>query len=330
MIWVAGEMSTTARAFWVTGPSRGEIREEVLPAPGEHEILVETLYTAVSRGTEALVFRGCVPESEYERMGCPHQGGSFPAPVKYGYSNVGRVTSGSAALEGRLVFCLYPHQTAYVVKETDVVLVPDHVPAARAVLTANLETALNAVWDAQPRLGDHISVVGAGVVGCLVAHLARGIAGTDVELIDVLPERAEVAAALGIRFVLPERASPERDLVFHASGHPSGLITALELAAPDSSVIELSWFGDQPVTLPLGQAFHVRRLSLRASQVGSISPNARRRFSYRSRLELALSLLSDPRLDLLFSDESRFDTLPDTMQRLTAAPGPLCHRVRYV
>jgi threonine dehydrogenase-like Zn-dependent dehydrogenase len=329
MIWVAGEMSTTARAFWVTGPSRGEIREEVLAAPGEHEVLVETLYTAVSRGTEALVFRGRVPESEYERMRCPHQGGSFPAPVKYGYSNVGRVRSGSAALEGRLVFCLHPHQTAYVVKETDVVLVPDHVPPARAVLAANLETALNAVWDAAPQLGDHISVVGAGVVGCLVAHLARSLAGTDVELVDVLPERAEVAAALGIRFALPERASPERDLVFHASGHPTGLLTALELAAPDSSVIELSWFGDLPVTLPLGQAFHVRRLSLRASQVGSISPNARRRFSHRSRLELALGLLSDTRLDRLFSDESAFDTLPDTMQRLTAAPGPLCHRVRY-
>ena len=329
MIWVAGEMSTIARAFWVTGPSRGELREEALPAPGEHEILVETLYTAVSRGTESLVFRGRVPESEYERMRCPHQAGAFPTPVKYGYSNVGRVAVGSAALEGRLVFCLYPHQTAYVVKETDVVLVPDSVPASRAVLAANLETALNALWDAEPRLGDRISVVGAGVVGCLVAHLARSIAGTDVELVDVLPERAEVAAALGIRFALPGSAASERDLVFHASGHPQGVTTALELAAPDTSVIELSWFGDTQVTLPLGQAFHVRRLALRASQVGSISPHARRRFSYRSRLELALSLLSDARLDLLFSDESDFEALPGTMQRLTAAAGPLCHRVRY-
>lgn len=322
-------MSTTARAFWVTGPSRGEIREEVLPLVGKHEVLVETLYTAVSRGTESLVFRGRVPESEYERMRCPHQAGAFPVPVKYGYANVGRVITGSAALEGRLVFCLYPHQTAYVVKETDVMLVPAGVPAGRAVLAANLETALNALWDASARLGDRISVVGAGVVGCLVAHLAQGIPGTDVELVDVLPERAEVAAALGVRFAAPGQASPERDVVFHASGHPDGVVTALELAAPDSSVIELSWFGDVPVTLALGQSFHVRRLSLRASQVGSLSPNARRRFSFRGRLALALSLLSDARLDLLFSDESRFDSLPAAMQHLAAAPGPLCHRVRY-
>lgn len=322
-------MSTTARAFWVTGPSRGEIREEALRPPGKHEIRVETLYTAVSRGTEALVFRGRVPESEYERMRCPHQSGAFPGPVKYGYSNVGRVVSGSAALEGRLVFCLYPHQTAYVVNETDVVLVPDSVPASRAVLAANLETALNALWDAEPRLGDRISVIGAGVVGCLVAHLAQRIPGTEVELIDVLPERAELAAALGLRFALPGAASRERDLVFHASGRPEGVTTALELAAPDTSVIELSWFGDAQVTLPLGQAFHVRRLALRASQVGQVSPHARRRFSHRSRLELALGLLSEPRLDLLFSDEGDFEQLPETMPRLTAAPGPLCHRVRY-
>ena len=322
-------MSTTARAFWVTGPARGEIREEPLPPPRKHELLVETLFSGVSRGTESLVFRGHVPASEYERMRCPHQVGTFPAPVKYGYSNVGRVSSGSAALEGRLVFCLYPHQTAYVVKETDVVLVPDDVPASRAVLAANLETALNALWDAEPRLGDRISVVGAGVVGCLVAHLARSIAGTDVELVDVLPERRELAAALGVRFALPGEASGERDLVFHASGRPEGVSAALELAAPDATVIELSWFGDAPVTLPLGQAFHVRRLSLRASQVGSVSPNARRRFTYRSRLELALRLLADPRLDLLFSEESGFEELPQTMLRLTAAAGPLCHRVRY-
>jgi 2-desacetyl-2-hydroxyethyl bacteriochlorophyllide A dehydrogenase len=316
----------TARAFWITAPGAGEVREEALEAPGSGEVLVEATHSGVSRGTEALVFSGRVPPSEFERMRCPFQAGDFPAPVKYGYANVGVAQTGTYA--GRAVFCLYPHQSAYVVPESALVPVPDGVPPERAVLAANLETALNAVWDAEARPGDRVSIVGAGVVGCLVAHLVARIPGTDVELVDLEPERLPVAEALGLRLASPGGAEHERDLVIHASGRPEGAVLALSLATHEATVLELSWFGDQAVTLPLGQAFHARRLTLRSSQVGTVSPSARRRFTHRARLELALSLLTDARLERLIDGETSLDGLPATMQRL-ASSGGLCTRVRY-
>jgi NADPH:quinone reductase-like Zn-dependent oxidoreductase len=323
-------LPTAARAFWVTAAGQGETRPEPLFEPGPDQVLVRALFSAVSRGTESLVFSGKVPESEFKRMRCPFQSGDFPFPVKYGYANVGRVELGPPELEGRVVFCLFPHQTTYVVDSESVRLVPDGVPPERAVLAANLETAINAVWDARPLLGDRISVVGAGVVGCLVARLVARLPGADVELIDLRPERADVASALGVQFRHPEQASVERDLVFHASASAAGLRTALALADQGAKIVELSWFGDQDVSLPLGEAFHVRRLTLTSTQVGTISPEARRRFDYPQRLDLALELLNDPAFDVLFSEEIDFESLPEQMPRIAdAASGVLCSRVRY-
>lgn len=315
-----------ARAFWITAPSQGAIREETLGAPTAGEVLVETLWSGISRGTETLVFQGRVPPSEYRRMRCPFQAGDFPAPVKYGYANVGRAHGGEHA--GRAVFCLFPHQTAFVAPASMLVPVPDGVPPERAVLAANMETALNALWDARLQAGDRVSVVGAGVVGCLVAFLAARLPGTQVELVDVLPARAVTAAALGVSFAPPDRASTERDVVFHASGRADGARTALSLAATDATIVELSWYGDAEVSLPLGADFHARRLTLRSSQVGTVSPEARRRFSHRTRLELALSLLADARLDCLIDGETPFDALPAALAEL-ALHGGLCRRVRY-
>jgi threonine dehydrogenase-like Zn-dependent dehydrogenase len=316
----------TARAYWVTGPGTGAIREQPLRIPGHGEVLVEATHSGVSRGTESLVFAGRVPPSEFRRMRCPFQEGDFPSPVKYGYASVGRATNGAYA--GRSVFCLYPHQTAYVVPESALVPVPDGVPPERAVLAANLETALNALWDALPRAGDRVSVVGAGVVGCLVAYLAAQIPGCEVELVDVLPARRGVAETLRARFAEPGTAGRERDLVFHASGRGEGAALALSLAATEAMVVEMSWFGDGDVALPLGRDFHVRRLTLRSSQVGTVSPNARGRFTHRARMELALSLLADARLDCLIDAETSFEDLPGAMGRL-AAGGGLCMRVGY-
>ena len=318
--------SRTVRAYWVTGPGQGALREHALGTPRPGDVLVEAAFGGISRGTEALVLAGRVPPSEFQRMRCPFQEGEFPAPVKYGYSSVGRATSGAFA--GRSVFCLYPHQTAYLVPESALVPLPDGVPPERAILAANLETALNAVWDALPRAGDRVSVVGAGVVGCLVAYLVTRIPGCKVELVDVLGARRAVAEELGARFAQPSDASHECDLVFRTSGRAEGAVLSLTLGATDTNVVELSWFGDGEVPLPLGRDFHARRLTLRGSQVGTVSPNARARFTHRTRLELALSLLTDPRLDSLIDAETSFDALPATMQRL-AQQGGLCTRVRY-
>lgn len=323
-------MSERARAFWTVEPGRGELRSEVLPLPAADQVLVRALYSAVSRGTESLVFRGRVPASEYQRMRCPYQVGEFPGPLKYGYSSVGRVEAGKPELLGQTVFCLFPHQSAYVVPALGVLPVPAPVPPERAVLAANLETAINAVWDAAPRLGDRVSVVGAGVVGCLCAYLLARHPGVSVELVDVRAERAEIARAFGASFALPDHAQRDRDLVVHASASEQGLRTSLELSGTDATVLELSWFGQAEVSLPLGAAFHARRICLRSSQVGTVSPNARKRFDHRARLALALELCADPLLDRLFDGEVSFQDLPSAMSRLTMPEqGSLCQRVRY-
>jgi 2-desacetyl-2-hydroxyethyl bacteriochlorophyllide A dehydrogenase len=317
-----------ARAFWTIAPGTGELRDEPLRARGPGDVVVAALYSGISRGTEALVLAGRVPPSEHERMRAPHQAGSFPFPVKYGYQSVGRVVDGPSQLVGRAVFCLHPHQSRYVVPASDVVPLPDGVPPARAVLAANLETAVNGMWDAELRLGDRVTVVGGGVVGCLAAYLAARVPGCAVELVDVAPARARVAAALGVAFATPERARADADVVVHASGAPAGLATALALAGVEATVVEMSWYGDRAVTLPLGAAFHSRRLSIRSSQVGSVPAAQRARWTTRRRLALALSLLADPLLDVLIDGESAFEELPALLPRLAAMPA-LCHRIRY-
>jgi len=323
-------MTGRARALWLREPGHVEIRPVALPAPGPDDVVVRTRFSGISRGTESVVFRGEVPPSQYAAMRAPFQGGDLPGPITYGYLNVGVVEQGPERLVGRTVFCLHPHQTRYVVPATAVVPVPDGVPAARAVLGGTMETAVNALWDAAPLVGDRITVVGAGMVGCCVAALAARLPGVHVELVDVDPAREGVARQLGVAFAAPAGAAEGRDLVVHASATSAGLARSLELAAPEATVLELSWYGDREVTVPLGEVFHPRRLVLRSSQVGSVAPARRGRRTTADRLALALDLLADPALDCLVTGECSFDELPDVLPQLVAArPSGLCHRVRY-
>ncbi|HEY2311125.1 MAG TPA: zinc-binding alcohol dehydrogenase [Gaiellaceae bacterium] len=319
-----------ARAFWLSAPGRGEIRPVGLPEPGPGDVVVRTLRSAISRGTETLVFRGAVPPAEHQRMRAPFQEGDFPGPLKYGYLNVGAVEEGPAELRGRTVFCLYPHQTAYVVPAGAVSVVPEDVPASRAVLAGTVETAVNALWDAGPLVGDRVAVVGAGMVGCCVARLLQRFPASRVTLVDVDPARADVAAALGVDFALPEGAPSGLDLVVHTSATSAGLQRSLELLAPEGTVLDLSWYGDTEVRLSLGGAFHAGRLGIRSSQVGTVSPARASRRTTADRLALALELLRDPAFDGLLTGESPFDELPDVMARLAEGSLPaLCHSIAY-
>ena len=316
-----------ARAFWLREPGAGEIRSTTLAEPGPEEVLVRTLHSGVSRGTETLVFGGHVPASQYAAMRAPFQEGDFPAPVKYGYLNVGVVEEGPPQLLGRTVFCLYPHQTAYVVPAAAVVEVPEGVPAARAVLAGTVETAVNALWDAAPLVGDRVTVVGAGMVGSSVAALLARYPGVRVQLVDVDPARSAVAQRLGVDFALPTDAVGGRDLVVHASATSAGLQRSLDLLAPEGTVVELSWYGDREVGLSLGGSFHSRRLTMKSSQVGTVARPDR---TFAERLTLALDLLRDPAFDMLVTGESRFDELPEVLPALAAGKLPaLCHLVTY-
>jgi 2-desacetyl-2-hydroxyethyl bacteriochlorophyllide A dehydrogenase len=323
-------VDTRARAFWLREPGAGEIRPVGLAAPGPDDVLVRTLHSGISRGTETLVFRGAVPPAQYEAMRAPFQQGDFPGPVSYGYLNVGVVEGGPAELLGRTVFCLYPHQTRYVVPAAAVHVLPDGVPARRAVLAGTVETAVNALWDARPLIGDRIAIIGAGMVGCCVARLLARLPEVEVTLVDVDPSRAEVARALGVRFAAPGSARGDLDLVVHCSATGNGLQEAVDLLGFEGTVLEMSWYGDTPVSVGLGGSFHTKRLTLRASQVGSVATARRSTRTLADRLELALALLRDDAFDVLLTGESAFDELPDVLARLASGDLPaLCHTIRY-
>jgi hypothetical protein len=318
-----------AQALWYVGDRRAEIRTEPIAPARPGELAVEALYGAISRGTERLVFLGRVPPSEYARMRAPFMAGDFPFPVKYGYATVGRIVAGPDEQIGRSVFALHPHQNVFNVPADGVTLVPQAVPARRAVLAANMETALNALWDAGIGPADRVAIIGAGVVGSLCAFLAGRIPGTEVTLVDVEPARGEIAAALGVRFALPEGAPADCDVVIHASASPAGLATALRVAGEEASVVELSWYGAGEITVGLGGAFHSRRLRLVSSQVGQVAPSRRPRWSHRRRLLAALALLADPALDVLLTPAVEFGDLPARLPGILDAPGVLCQVIRY-
>ncbi len=323
-------VTEVVRAFWVAAPGHGEIRNELLPSATADDVVVRALYSGISRGTESLVFRGGVPPTEFARMRAPFQQGDFPAPVKYGYASVGEVERGPRDLVGQRAFVLFPHQTKYVVPASAIHVLPKDVPSERAVLAANLETAINGMWDAAIKPGDRVTVIGGGAVGCLSAWLAAKIPGCHVELVDVNPHRARIAKAIGVSFAGPLAVAGDADVVIHASGTADGLATAMLIAGFEATIVELSWYGDTQVPVALGASFHSRRLTLKSSQVGHVAASQRSRWDPRRRMALALSLLIHDELDVLISGETPFEELPALMTNLASSAGEIiCHRVKY-
>nr|CAD6613545.1 dehydrogenase [Rhizobium sp. TCK] len=319
----------SARALWLTAAGACELRHEPLEPPLPGQALVRTLFSGISRGTENLVFSGRVPVSEFERMRAPHMAGEFPFPVKYGYSLVGKVETGSAPMARQFVFCLYPHQDLCAIDESELLVLPDGLPPERAILAANMETALNIVWDANVQPGDRVAIFGAGVVGTLVAHLTSRICGTEVVLIDPNPARRALAEHLSLDFSTGTTVAEEFDVLVNASGSAQALAQAIELAGQEARIVEASWHGNEPVSIPLGGAFHARRLTLASSQVGSVPPSRRARWSPARRLAKSLDLLLDDRLDALISGETPFCEIESAYPAILANPDTLCHRIHY-
>ncbi len=311
-----------ARAFWTIDAGEGVLRSETLADSAPGHVALRALASGVSRGTEALVFAGRVPSALYESMQAPLMDGSFPFPVKYGYSLVAEQQDG-----GR-VFVLHPHQDRMLVPASMCVPIPNTIPTHRAVLGANMETALNVCWDAGPLPGERILVVGAGVIGMLTASLLARIPAAEVTVVDVNPSREKLVIQMGCAFALPEGAPADQELVVHASASEAGLRLALDRAAFEGRIIEASWYGDLAPVVPLGGAFHSRRLRLIATQVGAVAPSMRGRRTHGQRLALALGLLNDSVYDALLDGPTRFEDLPKAMPRILA-PGGLCHVITY-
>lgn len=320
-----------ARALTYTSPHETILQNVAQKnLTSERDARVQMLWSGISRGTERLVFEGRIPDSEYNRMRAPHQTGEFPFPVQYGYSAVGQVIDGPADWLGKAVFCLFPHQDVFEIGTDSLSVLPDGLPPRRAVLAANMETALNAIWDSGVGPGDRIAIIGAGILGGLLAGLIDSIPGTDVTLVDIEPGRAAIAAHMNVSFCEPGDAPVDCDVVFHTSSSGSGAATALECGGLESRIIEMSWFGDSAPPLPLGRAFHSKRLTYQSSQVGQVAPSRRARWSYARRMAKALDLLTDQKYDALITNEVAFDALPTTLPDILApgAPG-LATAVRY-
>jgi NADPH:quinone reductase-like Zn-dependent oxidoreductase len=319
-----------ARALWFEAAGRAVLRDEVLAPPRADEAMVATRFSALSRGTERLVFEGRAPPAQASEMRAPFQAGEFSFPVKYGYCAVGEIVDGPARVLGRRVFCLHPHQDFFVAPLGALRFVPDAVPSPRATLAANLETALNALWDSGAGPGDRIVIIGAGMIGLLVTALAAGLPGAEVFVCDRDVQRKSLVENFGARFVSADQAPRDADLVFHASASAQGLALALDCAGLEAKVVELSWYGVGAVEAPLGGAFHHKRLRLISSQVGQVSASRRPRWSHARRLDKALALLADPRFDALLGDAVSFADLPHEFPRLLAANAPgITALIRY-
>lgn len=258
------------------------------------------------------------------------QDGQFPFPIKYGYCAVGRVEAGPKQLIGQTVFCLHPHQDQFVAPLSMLTVVPDRIPPRRATLAANMETALNALWDSGAAPADRIVVVGAGVVGLLIAYLAARLPGASVTVIDVDPSRRPLVESFGAAFATSPPYPEGADVVFHTSVSAAGLNTAIACAGLEGTVVELSWYGDREVPAHLGGAFHSQRLRLVSSQVGHVSAGHRPRWNYARRLEAALKLLDDARLDALVAEEIAFADAERELPRILApGAGGLAPVIRY-
>lgn len=299
-----------ARAVWFPQARAVELRREALPAAGPGDLRVRAIASAVSHGTEMLVYRGQVPSQM--PLDLPAVRGDFDFPIKYGYASVGWVVQVGARVEGfatgDLVFVHHPHQTEYVVPATaqqgpEPVRLPPELPPEHGVFLANVETAVNVLLDAAPRLGERVVVFGQGVVGLLLTQLTRQAGAGLVIAVDPFSLRRELARAAGADVVLaPDENLPTTirdltgglgaDLVLEASGNPAALDQAIAATAFQGTVVVCSWYGTKPAAIDLGGAFHRRRIRIVSSQVGSIDPTLQARWSFRRRLDLARDLLS--------------------------------------
>ncbi len=313
----------TTQAYWVIEPGRGELRTESVSAEGAPDTcLIRAIHGAVSLGTERLVGLGKVPASCQSDMACQYMAGHFSLPIKYGYHLVGRIEEGEHS--GKHGFVMHPHQGVARVRERDVVILPESLPRIRATLIPNLETALNAVWDAEvegQEPSTPLVIWGAGIVGLLVAYVLERQGFESVEVVEATAPRRDFANSLpwiGTVREPREVSSGRYGKAFHCTGSPAALQGALDSVGFEGTVIEMSWFGDQTVPLRLGTDFHSQRKQIRASQVGTVAPSRRGSHGPRERLDVVLELLDDADLDLLLGSPLNFPDLPNWMSQLYA------------
>ncbi|MEC9205932.1 MAG: zinc-binding alcohol dehydrogenase [Pseudomonadota bacterium] len=319
-----------AKSFWVKKKNFGFIKEHSIDKPKASEALIKTIYSGISFGTERIVFTGSVPKNQTKVMKCPHQEGEFGSNVKYGYLNVGKVIKGSQKFKGKFVFTLFPHQNFFVLKEDDLVLIPKSVPKKRCLLIANMETALNAIWDTSPTSGDTAIVVGAGIVGFMVAYLLKSTKGIDVTIIDKDKTKNKYAKHFDINFSNKIKKSSKVDFIYECSGNPN-ILNQLSTSLKEEGILcILSWYGNQVSKMNFGENFFSKRLKIVFSQVSKIPKHRMKDWNNKSRRELAMKMLGDQKLDKLIErKEIKFEDLPKFFDKNRVGKNYMCNVVKY-
>jgi 2-desacetyl-2-hydroxyethyl bacteriochlorophyllide A dehydrogenase len=309
-----------AKSLWFEEAGKAVFREDELPDLRKGWCCIDTSYSAISPGTERLVFLGDVPNDLFSQMKTAYMGGDFAFPLKYGYSLVGRIIDGSFERIGQTVHILHPHQNRCVVREEDAFPVPDDIPSKRATLASNMETAVNAVWDSGLTIGERALVVGFGIVGSLVARLLSFFPGVEVTITDNNPLKLSLAEKMEFDVQSPDNKSNAFDVAFHASGDPNGLQSAIDSVGFEGRVVELSWYGKKEVSLNLGGSFHSMRKKILSSQVSSIPPQFRSKWDFNKRKSLVFEFLARDVFDTHITHSYPFDDLVRVFDDLKTPP----------
>lgn len=306
-----------------------ELSPVTLATPASNQIEIASLYSLIATGTERLVAKGLVPQELYDHMAVPYMEGEFSFPIKYGYSLVGRVVTENHPLSGRIVHLLHPHQDRCIVSDHDVFAVPEGVPAKRATLASNLESALNGIWDAEVSIGDRVFISGFGMIGSLLARLLSMMPSVEVVVMDIDPIKRKLAENMGFT-VVKDTEDSDFDVAFNTSASGAGLQACINAVGYEGKIVEMSWYGVKAATLQLGGSFHSMRKRIISSQVSNLPANRRNRWDYLRRREVVFELLRNDAFDVHIGETVSFENLPDLFDDIRRkSPAVLTWAVSY-
>jgi len=306
------------RSLWHLSDSQSVIKENTAQNPSPSFLKIQSHFSLISTGTERLVACGEVPGSVHDDMKVPYMEGAFPFPIKYGYSLVGKVITEGHSMTGKLVHAMHPHQDFCLINESDLFEIHSNIPAQRATLASNLETALTAVWDAQVNIGDRVLIVGFGLIGSLIARLLSFIPAIYFQIIEIDKERIQHAEKLGFPVSAILRKHSKFDIAFHTSATAEGLQTCIDGVGLEGKIIELSWYGKKPVKINMGGSFHSQRKQIISSQVGKLPSKYNARWDMKRRKKVVFELLENALFDQQITHFIKFVDTPTFFADLRA------------
>ena len=317
-----------SQSLWLIKKNKPKIlSKDIYYKKNNKTVLVKTLYSGISKGTENLVARGKIHKSQFKIMRCPFQDGNFSFPIKYGYINIGEIIDGPISLTGKKIFTLFPHQTVFEISTKNINLIKNK-NAKKYLLTANMETAVNIFWDSQAKKNDRILIVGLGSVGLLTAYFFKLKGYKNLYVSDVNLSKKSIAKKLNLNFIHYNKIN-NLDCIINTTSNYDVLNNSFTKLNLDGKIIEASWYGEKVGKLNLGNEFHSKRLRIISSQVSNIPLHMQKKHNYRSRLKIAINALNDDKLLLLINSVSKFENLEKNYISILKDKNIIIHAIKY-